>query len=387
MNLLCIKCGQGFSVSVEQFGARGKCPHCQTTILIPNFTTRRKEPAVGIVAPTLWVERSFAALIALGAHLVVLGIVAMIPWQFYERGTLGSGEEVQIGFLPKQRSLKNDLRELKLNAENIQSNRVEFEDLSADSIVSQARNDLLRELSTTGMESGGADAGMTVELNSAMDLVEIGGGQEGFTELVSRLHKEGLDIAILFDSTGSMGGEINQIKSRISEIGRVLFQLVPKTRISICAYRDKTSEYVVKGIPLTGDLGELVGFLSQIEAAGGGDDPEAVDEGLRWVITNNDFQPTARKVILIFGDQPPHTGDQVDCLKLATDFRRDGGIVSTITCRNKKPLKEFVEIAQLGGGEAFLTNDHRQILSRLIVLMFGSKHREKVLELFRLLEK
>jgi hypothetical protein len=184
-----------------------------------------------------------------------------------------------------------------------------------------------------------------------------------------------------------MGGEINQIKERINEIGRILFQLVPKTRISICAYRDRTSNYVVKGLPLTGDLGELVGFLSQFDAGGGGDDPEAVDEGLRWVIENNEFRQTARKVILIFGDQPPHAGHQVDCLKFATDFRRSGGIISTITCRNTKPLKEFVEIAQLGGGEAFLTNDHRQIMSRLIVLMFGSKHREKVLELFKLLEK
>ncbi|MEQ1905397.1 MAG: vWA domain-containing protein [Pirellulaceae bacterium] len=355
--------------------------------MIPNFASRPKGQAIGIVAPSQWVERSFAALIALGAHLIVLAIVAMIPWQIYERGTLGSGEEIQIGFLPKQRSLKNDLRELQLNAENIQSNRVEFENLSADSYSSQTRTDLLRELSSAGTTSGGADAGITVERSSAMDIVEIGGGQEGFTELVSRLHKEGLDIAILFDSTGSMGGEINQIKDRISEIGRVLFQIVPKTRISICAYRDKTSDYVVKGLPLTSDLGELVGFLSQFEAAGGGDDPEAVDEGLRWVIENNEFRPTARKVILIFGDQPPHAGNQVDCLKLATDFRRGGGIVSTITCRNTKPLKEFVEIAQLGGGEAFLTNDHRQIMSRLIVLMFGSKHREKVLELFRLLEK
>jgi DNA-directed RNA polymerase subunit RPC12/RpoP len=387
MNLLCIKCGQGFSVSLEQFGSRGKCPHCQATILIPNFASRSKGRAIGIVAPSLWVERSFAALIALGAHLVVLGIVAMIPWQFYERGTIGSGEEIQIGFLPKQRSLKNELRELQLNAENIQSNRIEFESFSADSVASQSRTDLLRELSSAGGTSGGADAGITVERSSATDIVEIGGGQEGFTELVSRLHKEGLDIAILFDSTGSMGGEINQIKDRISEIGRVLFQLVPKTRISICAYRDTTSDYVVKGLPLTGDLGELVGFLSQFEAAGGGDAPEAVDEGLRWVIENNEFRPTARKVILIFGDQPPHVGNQVDCLKLATDFRRGGGIVSTITCRNTKPLKEFVEIAQLGGGEAFLTNDHRQIMSRLIVLVFGSKHREKVLELFRLLEK
>ena len=387
MNLLCIKCGQGFSVSIEQFGSRGKCPHCHATILIPKFQSPNTGRAQGIVAPIPWIERSFAALIAIGAHLVVLALIAMTPWQFYERGTMGTGEEIQIGSLPKQRALKNDIRELQLNAENLQSNRLQFEQLSAESFASQSRADILRELSSGGSTGGGADAGVTLDRASPFDIGEVGGGQEGFAELISRLQKEGLDIAVLFDSTGSMGGEINQIKNRISEMGRILFQLVPKTRISICAYRDRTSDYVVKGLPLTSDLGEVVGFLTQFNAAGGGDDPEAVDEGLRWVTENNEFRSTARKVILIFGDQPPHVSHQVDCLKFATDFRREGGVVSTITCRNTKPLKEFVEIAQLGGGEAFITNDHRQIMSRLIVLMFGSKHREKVLELFKLLEK
>ena len=48
-----------------------------------------------------------------------------------------------------------------------------------------------------------------------------------------------------------MGGEIDQVKRQIERIGQTLMTLIPKTRISVCTYRDKGDEYVVKGLPLT----------------------------------------------------------------------------------------------------------------------------------------
>jgi hypothetical protein len=50
-------------------------------------------------------------------------------------------------------------------------------------------------------------------------------------------------------------------------------------------------------------------------------------------------------------------------------------------------LKAFEEIAEVGGGEAFTTSDERQIMTQLIVLVFGSRHRAKVLEAFRMMEE
>ena len=76
-----------------------------------------------------------------------------------------------------------------------------------------------------------------------------------------------------------------------------------------------------------------------------------------------------------------------DCQKLASDFRhKQRGIVSTVTCRKKKPLESFTRIAQVGGGEAFLSQDERQIMTQLMILVFGSKHRRKVIEAFDLME-
>ena len=38
-------------------------------------------------------------------------------------------------------------------------------------------------------------------------------------------------------------------------------------------------------------------------------------------------------------------------------------------------------------GEAFVTADERQIMTQLIVLVFGSRHRAKVMEAFKLLDE
>ena len=136
-----------------------------------------------------------------------------------------------------------------------------------------------------------------------------------------------------------------------------------------------------RGQPLTGNMQELMTFLDGVEADGGGDYPESVHEGLQWAVSKNKFNSRARKVILLFGDAPPHPENLKQCLAIASDFQRQtAGIVSTVTCRNGDRLPEFVHIAQVGGGEAFLTSDERQIMTQLMVLVFGGKHRAKVLE-------
>jgi len=58
-----------------------------------------------------------------------------------------------------------------------------------------------------------------------------------------------------------------------------------------------------------------------------------------------------------------------------------------VTCRASAPLDEFYQIAMAGGGEAFLTSNQREIMTQLMVLVFGSQHRQKVMEAFKLLER
>lgn len=311
-------------------------------------------------------------------------MLAMVPWQIARRGVGGSGVEFVLGEYspaPPADELPDELREPDLGDQAR---------LALDVLASQTeeRSDdpllIASSALADGRVSGSVAGGQAADWSSPQQARTPSGGEPQFETFISQLRKEGLDIAITFDSTGSMQGEIDQVKSQIERIGRILKRLVPSVRISVCSYRDTGDEYVVKGIPLTEDLAAIAGFLSEVRAGGGGDEPEAVDEGLRWVIENNQFRESARKVILLFGDAPPHYNRQTECLRLAAEFRRRGGIVSTVTCRQERRLVPLAEIAQLGGGEAFLTRDNREIMARLVVLVFGSRYRQRVLELFEM---
>lgn len=390
MKIVCIHCGKEFTVRAEDFGGEGRCPHCRGTIALPKATTPGQAGAKAErVRPTGWFEGSLSGLISLVLHMTLFLVVALLQTT-HGSGGAGEGEEVFIGSLPvrdlidrpeEQLAVAEVQKQLSSDAES----RIEVEvpSAGASAAVEPAAGGLsAASVSATGGEIANFDLG-TVHVGGSA--VGGGGSWEG---MIGTLRRTGLDIVICFDSTGSMGGEIDQVKRQIERIGQTLVTLIPKTRISVCTFRDRDDEYVVKGLPLTSSIQEVSSYLERIRAGGGGDTPEAVQEGLYWSVSQNQFRPTARKVILVFGDAPPHREKLQQCLQIATDFRRgEKGIVSTVTCRSRSPLSEFYEIAMAGGGEAFLTTNEREIVTQLMVLVFGSQHRQKVVEAFRLMER
>lgn len=318
-------------------------------------------------------------------HLSALGIVAMLPWGEFADENPGDGTLVMIGELP--RSLQLDQSDDQFEAEEFlnpdhQQTLDEFDsEIFSETVAGDLAKHSIQDLAFSSSEKSNHN----LLFDSDEDSELLAAGTNDFAELVSRLKKDGLDIVITFDSTGSMQGEINQVKNQIHRIGSVLFELIEKTRIGICTYRDFGDEYVVDGLPLTDNLTELVLYLEKVNASGGGDEPEAVEEGLKWA-TEQPFRRSARKVILLFGDAPPRPNKSVYCERLSSDFRKKGGIISSVTCRKSRRLDDFVRIAKSGQGEAFLTSNEREIMAQLIVLVFGSKHRIKVIEAFDLLD-
>jgi Mg-chelatase subunit ChlD len=390
MKIVCIHCGRNFAIRAEDLGGQGRCPHCRGTIELPKpAAAQRANAKADRLRPTGWFEGSLSGLISLVLHMTAFLVIAL--WQTTQgSGGAGEGQEVLIGPLPVKDLI--DRPEEQLAVAEVQKqqssdteSKIEVEVPSAG--ASAAAEPAAGGLSATTLSASGGAIG-----NFDLGSVQVGGsaavGGGSWEGMIGTLRKTGLDIVICFDSTGSMGGEIDQVKRQIERIGQTLVTLIPKTRISICTFRDREDDFVVKGLPLSSSIQEVSSYLARISAAGGGDTPEAVDEGLYWSSSQNQFRPAARKVILLFGDAPPHRDKLQRCLQIATDFRRgEKGIVSTVTCRNRSPLPEFYEIAMAGGGEAFLTSNDREIMSQLMILVFGSQHRQKVLEAFRLMEK
>lgn len=385
MRMSCIHCGQPFSITADQLGGKGRCPHCRGEIRLPKATSD-VEQLPEKVERSHWLQNSMSGLLSLIIHMILILVLALITYGSY--GGMGAGEDVLIGQLPAAELGESQDEQLEA-AEVIEktssdlSESLEVEPpVDPSSAVDQSESMMVVSPSTGGSEATSFDLGAATAAG--------GGSMSGsdWNGLLQSLRRDGLDIVLTFDSTGSMQGEIDQVKGQIRRLGSTLITLVPKARISICTYRDQGDQYVVRGLPLTNDLQQIQQYLSGVRADGGGDAPEAVHEGLRWSIEQNSFRPRARKVILVFGDAPPHQEHLPTCLRLASDFHGiQKGIVSTVTCRAPRQLREFVEIAEVGGGEAFMTADERQIMTQLIVLVFGSRHRAKVLEAFKLLEE
>lgn len=380
MKIACVHCGGELRLGAAHLGRSVVCPHCSKTMSVPAVAEPESEPVEQ--ERRHWLENSISTLASVLFHTALVIVLALVTHG--APGIVGEGEVAAIGHLPEV-VLEED------------EPMAELEDsASVASDASEASLELQLEAPVSAASGGEslsiADLAAPTSGGGQLDLgmVGIGGSASGggsWEGMLQTLRRNGLDIVIAFDSTGSMGGEIDEVKRQVDRIGRALLTLVPKARISLCTYRDQGDDFVVVGTPLTSDLATLKSFLYRIDAGGGGDTPEAVDAGLQWAITQNDFHTQARKVILVFGDAPPHPEKLSLCLKLASDFnRQSGGIVSTVTCRSRRPLPQFQQIANSGGGEAFLTTDERQIMTQLMVLVFGAQHRDKVMEAFKLLD-
>lgn len=285
---------------------------------------------------------------------------------------------------------------------------------SALSDLDQAARDLLREVQPSPSASGqdttiallrlGDESFSVIGVGARMgDPSGFGTGGEGvdriagkaFGQYVRGLRASGLDVVFVFDSTGSMGPVIVQVTARIEELMEVVHFLVPGARIGLVTYRDRDpqDEYVVRRLPLTNRVDDLKAFLRGVKAYGGGDAPEAVDAGLDEAVNRMPWEPRARKIIILFGDQPPHPENTATAYRVVEAFHRQRqGVINTIDTFNSieanrftaSPAAQvFATIAQKGGGAAFKLTERRQIIEQLVVLAFGAEYRDQVNKVYQ----
>ena len=89
--------------------------------------------------------------------------------------------------------------------------------------------------------------------------------------------------------------------------------------------------FVTRSHPLSHGTISLNNFLRQINAEGGGDYQEAIDEGLRVAIQEMKWRPKAKKIIVLMGDAPPHAETVMECSRMVVHFRQQmDGMVSAL---------------------------------------------------------
>jgi len=117
-----------------------------------------------------------------------------------------------------------------------------------------------------------------------------------------------LDILFILDTTGSMGEEIQRLKTTIEIINLNLGAISsrPQVRFGLVLYRDQGDEYTTEVVPLTGDLAGFKRALAGVRADGGGDDPEDLQSALRDAMREIRWNPDGIRLAFVITDAAPH---------------------------------------------------------------------------------
>jgi hypothetical protein len=175
-----------------------------------------------------------------------------------------------------------------------------------------------------------------------------------------------LDVALVIDTTGSMGDELEYLKVEVRDIARKISRENPGVdqRWGLVVYRDDGDDYVTESVDFR-DINSFVAMLGHHTANGGGDEPEAMDAAmaasnrLSW----RDGDATARMVFLV-ADAPSHSGEPAK--KFAREVlkhRADGTAIFPVAGSGVSDPAELQlrMAARATGGQYIFLTDHSGI--------------------------
>ena len=118
-----------------------------------------------------------------------------------------------------------------------------------------------------------------------------------------------LDILFLVDSTGSMADEIDRIKETLLSISERINDLPsrPDLRFGMVTYRDRGDAYVTRMFDFSSNVRRFLRTIEGVEAGGGGDYPESLNEALNVAVDDPDWRlDDAIRLVFLVADAPPH---------------------------------------------------------------------------------
>src|SRR5262245_56484870 len=113
--------------------------------------------------------------------------------------------------------------------------------------------------------------------------------------------KPSVEVVFCLDTTGSMGGLLEGAKQKIWSIVNQIASRrpTPDIKVGLIAYRDRGDKFVTQVFDLTDDLDEVYKNLKEFTPAGGGDEPESVNQALNESVAKIKWskQDSALKII------------------------------------------------------------------------------------------
>ncbi|CAN5721870.1 hypothetical protein BH11PSE8_BH11PSE8_45210 [soil metagenome] len=170
-----------------------------------------------------------------------------------------------------------------------------------------------------------------------------------------------LDLVFLIDATGSMGDEIAKLKASMRAVADQIAQLPgrPDACYGLVAYRDRGDAFVTRTHDFTDDLSAFRQQLARVQAQGGGDMPEALNEALHEVVHGLSWRTDAARLVVLVADAPPHLDYGAPYYDIDMQAALAKGIkVFAVGASGLDPVGEYVfrQIAQYTAGRfVFLT--------------------------------
>ena len=173
---------------------------------------------------------------------------------------------------------------------------------------------------------------------------------------------EFLDLAFVVDTTGSMGDELEWLTRELRGIVRAAQRSAPgvSVRYGLVVYRDNGDEYVVRNFGFTNRQSQMVAWLRQQQANGGGDYPEAAAAALQAGASLDWRRGKGERLMFHIADAPPHNRDARAYLAAARQAAKNGVQVFGLGASGVAAESEYLmrqAAVQTNGRYLFLTDD------------------------------
>jgi len=175
--------------------------------------------------------------------------------------------------------------------------------------------------------------------------------------------RETLDVALVLDTTGSMGDEMLYLRTEFLALTTSISEAYPNAeqRWSLVVYRDTGDIYSVRAFDFTDDLQEFQTTLAAQNADGGGDLPEASELGLTAAAELGWRTGGATARLAFWVADAPHHAERAVAMANAVRAVRNAGVhLYPVASSGIDELSEHSmrSAAQLTGGRyLFLTDD------------------------------
>jgi hypothetical protein len=172
-----------------------------------------------------------------------------------------------------------------------------------------------------------------------------------------------LDVSLVIDTTGSMGDEIQYLKTEFLALSSAIEALHPDAaqRWSLVVYRDEGDDYVVRTFDFGSDPAAYQRTLAGQQSGGGGDFPEAPEQGIAAAARLGWRTDDATARLLFWVADAPHHDQNASAM--ADAIRAAQGMRIHVYPVASSGIDELTErsmrsAAQLTGGRyLFLTDD------------------------------